>query len=162
MVEEAKKMTEAGGWTRKVLATYEGVRVKVPSVDAENDNMKLMPGFVDADGKKVSSRWQYGMIVKPPVWLSGRLAERAVICNRNFYDIDSDDLGRKITARVEIIKKSRGNQVFVMIDITKTETAVTISDLRISRDGQGILIPGTKFWISVVPRKFPEKIAKAA
>ncbi|MEI6588177.1 MAG: hypothetical protein WCO05_04495 [Candidatus Moraniibacteriota bacterium] len=164
MAEEAKKMAKvSGGWTRNILAVYEGVRVKVPALDLENNSsMRLMEEFIDADGSTIPSRWQHGMIVKPSVWASGRLAKKAVICNRNFYGIGPDDLGKKITARVVIIEKTRGKQSFRMVDVTKTDGVPAVSDLRISQDGLGFLIPGTKFWIRVVPRKFPEKIAKAA
>ncbi|MFZ2188708.1 MAG: hypothetical protein WAV73_04060 [Candidatus Moraniibacteriota bacterium] len=162
MAEETRRMAEADGWIRRILAIYEGVRVKVPAVDLENDNMKLMPEFVDNKGVTVPSRWRYGMIVNPAVRVAGRIVRKAVICNRNFYNISPEDFGKKITAKVVIIEKTRGDQSFRMVDITKTVGVPVVSKLRISRDGLGFLIPGTKFWIRVVPRKFPEKIAKAA
>ncbi len=69
-----------------------------------------------------------------------------IILNRHFYGIRDEDLGRRIVAKVKVVKKTtQDGQEFVMIDIFKDPNGTKPTrELKFLINGQGdIQIPGT-------------------
>jgi hypothetical protein len=91
------------------VLTVAHVLVRVPK---EGRHMKFVKSHSPVPGVTIYERYQNGMLVG-----NGR------ILNRNFFHLSLDDLGKKITATVKVIKKKMDDdREFTMIDILKDET----------------------------------------
>lgn len=143
-------------WKYETLLVTTGVRVQVPK---ESQFMKFFPAhtFESADGP----------VVVPDHWKSGMTVDGTktdtMILNRHFYGISRDDLGSKITAIIKVVEKREvgGDRVYVMLDMTK-DSGRTVADLKISSEGDGILIAGTRTRINIVKRGSADSKLEAA
>ena len=131
-------------WKYETLLVTTGVRVQVPK---ESQFMKFFPAHTFESAS--------GPVVVPDHWKSGMTVDGTkmdtVILNRHFYGISRDDLGSKITAIIKVVEKRQGDRVYVRPDITKT-SGPTVADLKISPEGDGTLIAGTRTRINIVKR----------
>jgi hypothetical protein len=145
---EASKKQNDSKSTYEVIMELEGVLVKVPSEGCLHFD-QVRPHTIKIDGVEIAIPvyYRHGFLVQ---------TEPRIILNKNYYGIDSADLGRMIVATVKVIKKTTGKgRVFTMIDITKAQNGVEPNyELRIldkKHDESDILIIETEKFIHFKP-----------
>lgn len=119
-------MSEKTGATYFPIHKEERVRVKVPK---EGEYMVPVGGHqFENEGK---------IIDVPDHWRSSAVL-RSIILQRNFFGVGESDLGKKITATVEVIEKrsSRGKRV-LLINISRTENFPVCQMLIKTNPGSG-------------------------
>jgi hypothetical protein len=119
--------------TYEIISSVEEVLIKVPK---KTINMNYVKALVLPSGKKINQHWMNGRS------LSGRYL------NTFFYGIKMENLGRAITARIDIIEKTISNKdgikVFTMINVYNTPDKSPLYRIKYpKKQGRGIEIFGT-------------------
>lgn len=141
-------------WNYEIMETINAVRIKVPR---KSDFMEIVEKHTFAvqgnPAVEVPRHWKFGQMV--PVEKS------CVFLNRHYFGIAATDLGKSIIATIEVVKKFRGEESFLMLNIykcgfgTKPET-----DIKFAVDTKdGYLVPGTNTSVVFTKR---EVVANAA
>jgi hypothetical protein len=119
------KKLETETCSYEVLGVYEGTVIKVPKKSA---NMRYVPASL-VNGEPVSEHWHNGK------GLGG------VFLNVFFYNITKKQLGKKIVAKVEVIKKTMNDtgHEFIMLNVyhTPEEECNCRYTFRMPKEGTG-------------------------
>ena len=94
------------------IITREFVLAQVPK-EGTNMNFIKAHDFKTDDGKQV---------FLPGHWQNGLLTSNGTIINRHYYGIDRSDLGKKVVASVQLVKKiTTDGRVFLLVNILKNK-----------------------------------------
>lgn len=133
---------------REIVCTQENVAIKVAK--KHDYFMRYFKSFIGDNGEKIG-----------PYWRNGKPMGKKIYLNCFFYGLDDfADLGRTITARVDIIKKTiygpGGKREFIMLNITKTPERWSLYKISFQNaSGAGTEIIGTNKEIVFVRIKTP-------
>lgn len=129
---------------REVIYSQENVAVKAPK--KHDYFMRYFKAFIGDNGQKIG-----------PYWRNGKPLGK-IYLNCFFYGIDFEDLGKTITARIDVVKKTihgpERKREFIMLNIVKTPDQWSYSKITFPKsDGSGIKIIGTDKEIVFKPIK---------
>ena len=127
------------GENSKIIVVKEAVRVKVPG------DMEFFSGITIGPAEKP--------VVIPPHYHNA-FAIGKVVVNRNFYGLDHKDLGRQITAIVQVFEKNvGGGKKYTAIDFFKANGTRPVLELKIVEQevGEAVPIIGTNKFVCFKP-----------
>lgn len=145
---------EENTWTYETVETIEAVRIKVPR---KSDFMEIVEAHTFAvkgnAAVKIPRHWKFGQMV--PV------GKTCVFMNRHYFGIAATDLGKSIVATIEVVKKFRGEENFLMLNVRKAPfNTKPGADIKFIADTEeGHRIPGTNTSVVFIKR---EEVADAA
>lgn len=127
----------------RTIIISENVCVKVPKAGGYMELINAHEFQLNGNTVSVPEHWRNSFLVPGT----------SQIIQRNFFGISRDDLGKKMTATVEIIEKTTGRGRKVMLlNITKAIGARSVSDLKFTTNGEGIELPETEVKIIIQAR----------